>query len=119
MNWLKPGGLALVVKSRYCPANLGKCVTTERLLVPDERIETPVGQIHNWFSRPIWYCTGNIILEFMSGRIAHGHAVFFPESLSPMNGDPDEELLALPDYSRRVVLVPALSGPSHGMLTLS
>lgn len=119
MSQLKPGGLAFVIKSRTCPANLGKCVTTERLLLPDEVVKTPIGEIHNWFSRPIWYCTGNIILEFLSGRIAHGHAVFFPESLSPLNGDPDAELLALPNYSRRVVLVPALSGTSHGMLSLS
>lgn len=119
MSQLKPGGLAWVIKSRTCPANLGRCVTTERLMLPDERIHTPVGEIHNWFSRPIWYCTGDILLEFMSGRTTHGHAVFFPESLTPLNGDPDAELLALPDYSRRVVLVPALPSPSHGMLSLS
>ena len=117
MNYLKPGGLALVINSRYAPGNLGKCVVTERLLLPGEEINTSIGPVQNWLRRPVWYVTGNISVRFLSGREAHGHAIFFPEHLSPLNGDPDAELLALPD-SRRVLLVPALSGEPRGMLTL-
>jgi len=119
MSQLKPGGLALVVKSQYYPSNIGKCVTTERLLLPDDRIDTPIGEIHNWSSRPVWYCTGDIRVEYFSGRVCYGHALIRPGDLIPLNGDPDAELLALPDYSRRVVLVPTLPSPSHGMLSLS
>jgi hypothetical protein len=119
MSRLLPGGLALVISSRFDARNLGKCVVTERLLLPGEEVSTPIGPIHNWLSRPIWYCTGNIVIKFLSGREAHGHAAFLPQHLSPLNGDPDAELLALPDHSRRVLLVPSLPGEPRGMLPLS
>lgn len=99
---LKPGGLALVVRSQGMPNNLGRVVTTECLIPPDGYCNTPDGPMHNWTKSPVWYATGDVTVVFFSGRVSHGYAMFRPECLLPLNGDPDESTI---EHSRGLVVV--------------
>lgn len=84
---IKPGGLALVLKSHF-PENVGKCVTTERLIQPKEQFPGPDGKpIANWTSYPAWYITGAVKMEFFSGRVVEGYCLIHPEHLLPINPD--------------------------------
>lgn len=99
MSDLRPGGLAILMRSHF-PSNVGACVTTVELLAPGSQVVTPEGPIENWTKMPLWYITGNVRTEFFSGRIIHGHALARPSSLLPI-GDFDEAI----DDCRRLVVV--------------
>lgn len=91
MNELIPGGLAIVLKA-LIGSNIGKCVTTERILAPGEEIDTPDGaKLQNWTKRPMWYITGNIKTEFFSGRIGVGYGIAPAAHLLPINPETVDE----------------------------
>lgn len=91
MNDLVPGGLAIVLKA-HIGSNIGKCVTTERLLAPNEEIDTPDGgKLQNWRKQPMWYITGNIQTEFFSGRIGVGYGIAPAANLLPINPETVDE----------------------------
>lgn len=91
MSELIPGGLALVLKAKR-PTNIGKCVTTKRIVRPDESVITPDGmEMHNWTSKTVWYITGDVTTEFFSGRIGVGYGLLPASYLLPINPETVDE----------------------------
>lgn len=119
MRGLEPGGLALVIKFPWSPGqdvrkHIGKAVTTVALMYPGENRMGEDGFIISNTSRaPIWYCTGDIQQEMLSGRFTQGYAVLRPAFLLPINGEDDEFT-----DSGRMVVVREMQSPPCGMLPL-
>lgn len=86
MAELKPGGLAILIKT-YVPDNTGKSVVTEFTVQPDESFKTPSGEVFtNYSGRTCWYITGDVWTE-LNDVIVRGYAFAHPEQLMPIDGD--------------------------------
>ena len=88
MAGLRAGGLALIIKSRT-PADVGKVVTTERVLINGERFIAPDGTGCWWrHGDGCWLVTGDIKPE--NDCPYYGWAAYSASNLMPIDdGDPD------------------------------
>jgi len=58
---IKPGGRAIIIRVKYRPEEVGRCVTTVRLLAPYQEFVTPSGQrAANGEPNPMWYVVGRV-----------------------------------------------------------
>lgn len=88
---LKAGGLALVIKSTDTE-DVGKCVTLVQFVKVHEDFTAPDGRpCRNSNPHAGWVVTGDVITSTKGIFRFHGWALFPPENLLPIDGDPDQE----------------------------
>lgn len=114
MTGLRPGGLALVLRTSWdLPLNVGKCVTTEFILGPGEVTRGLDGRwLTNQRGIGLWFVTGDIWQSNNVGDIWYGFALLDPSSLLNIDGEAfDVEDIGLYNRGRLGVVRPLPQEP--------